>query len=373
VSKDETPTEEALINQMGRSEGKGTSLAFDTQKDIEKRQPDKSLRVKVKHGVEDIVTKVKDTFHRNEDFYKFERSPQKKEEVALSYSLVMIQGKSFQEIKDLCERRLYRELEKEGALLTEDRKERFPLQAERTATFLVHSYREKGLNPTQEEIRHLSLRAKYELKRIPEIRQDLIEQWTRNNSFQKNEGILAHMIAERLASIEGRLYLEAQQKDSKLLTNIAHLAKEEFELHKEQTPALVQHLTQHYALSKAVATHCAKDILRARETYGEDPSSSQIDKMVKIALEVEKRDYRHISKLLDSSEIDFLRRKEGDLMLRDTSSHELHASSYDKSSLSEALRSVQNQIREQLKEIEPQLEKANSMAHEKERSYDISL
>ncbi len=374
VSKDETPTESALIYQMGRSAGKGTSLAFDTEKDIERKQTEKSLSTKVKQGVETLVTKVKDTFHKNEDFYKFERSQQKKEEVTLSSSVVIIQNKSFQEIRDLCERRLYRELEKEGDLLTENRKERFPLQAERTATFLMHSYREKGINPTQEEIRHLSLRAKYELKRIPETRQALIEQWTRNNSFKKNEGLLAHMIAERLASIEGRLYLEAQQKGSKLPLNIAHLAREEFESHKDQTPTLANNLTQHYALSKTAATHCAKDILRARETHGEDPSSSQIGKMVKIALEFEKRDHNHISKCLDSSEIDFLRRKEGDLMMRETSSHDFnHESSYDKFSLSEALRYVQNQIRTQLKEMEPQLEKESSMAHEKERSYDMSI
>jgi hypothetical protein len=93
--------------------------------------------------------------------------------------------------------------------------------------------------------------------------------------------------------------------------------------------------------------------------------------MVKIALDLEKRDYNHISKRLDSHELDFLRRKEGDLMGREH--HLKHDASYDKSSLSETLRDVQNQIRTQLKEIEPQLEKETIIAHEKGHSYDMSI
>lgn len=73
VSRDETPTYGHLIHQMSREEGKGTSLAFDTQKDIKKRQQDKTFVTHIKDGVETLVTKVKDAFHKNEAFYQVDR------------------------------------------------------------------------------------------------------------------------------------------------------------------------------------------------------------------------------------------------------------------------------------------------------------
>lgn len=73
VSRDETPTQGHLIRQMSREEGKGTSLAFDTQKDIARRQEEKTLVTHIKDGVENLVTKVKDAFHKNEAFYQFDK------------------------------------------------------------------------------------------------------------------------------------------------------------------------------------------------------------------------------------------------------------------------------------------------------------
>jgi len=73
VAKEETPNEAALISQMSRETAKGTSLAFDTQKDIERRKEEKSFTTHVKEGVENLVTKVKDTFHENEGFYRFDK------------------------------------------------------------------------------------------------------------------------------------------------------------------------------------------------------------------------------------------------------------------------------------------------------------
>jgi hypothetical protein len=73
VSKDETPTEYHLIRQMSREEGKATSLAFDTQKDIARRQEDKTFKTHIRDGVETLVTKVKDAFHKNEDFYRVDK------------------------------------------------------------------------------------------------------------------------------------------------------------------------------------------------------------------------------------------------------------------------------------------------------------
>jgi len=73
VSKEETPTEAHLIYQMTRQDGNGSSLRFDTLKDIEKRQTEKTLTTHIKQGAEKVVTKIKDAFHKNEDFYNFEK------------------------------------------------------------------------------------------------------------------------------------------------------------------------------------------------------------------------------------------------------------------------------------------------------------
>jgi len=83
VSKNETATQKDLIWQMGRATGKGTSLHFDTQRNIDRRQEDKPFLAHLKHGVEDLLTTVKDRFHRNEEFYRFEKSVHKHEEVTL--------------------------------------------------------------------------------------------------------------------------------------------------------------------------------------------------------------------------------------------------------------------------------------------------
>jgi len=74
VSKEETPTTAHLINQMCRHDGNETSLRFDTLKDIEKRTQEQTITTHIKQGAEKVVTKIKDAFHKNEDFYNFEKS-----------------------------------------------------------------------------------------------------------------------------------------------------------------------------------------------------------------------------------------------------------------------------------------------------------
>ncbi|OJW55183.1 MAG: hypothetical protein BGO67_05270 [Alphaproteobacteria bacterium 41-28] len=83
VSKDKAPTEASLIFQMSREERHKTSLLFDTQKDIERRQEEKPFTARLKHKTEDLVTKVKDVFHDNKEFYKVDIPLAKTEEVTL--------------------------------------------------------------------------------------------------------------------------------------------------------------------------------------------------------------------------------------------------------------------------------------------------
>jgi hypothetical protein len=117
---------------------------------------------------------------------------------------------TFKEIEKQCTQYLYNYLEKEKRFLTSELTERIPLQAERAANFIYHAHTVKGTNPTVEQTKLFLLQAKYELDRIPEIQRDIIKGWQRKNRYnEKKDPLIAHMIAERQASIEGRIYLEA--------------------------------------------------------------------------------------------------------------------------------------------------------------------
>ena len=229
----------------------------------------------------------------------------------------ILEGKSFKEIVAHCEKRLHDALARDNKPLTKERVQRFPLQAEKTATFLVHAYERNGHNPTQEEVSQFSLRAKYELNRISKIRKELIEDWKDKDSFRENDGLRAHMIAERLASIEGRLYLKAKQEGTKIPSNIAELAHQELKKHRAHTPKLAEELSQKYALPKDVATSSAKNILRYREIHGISPSESQTASIIQIVQKLERKQYGLVSnKKLNQLEVDYLQRHEGDLLFK---------------------------------------------------------
>lgn len=161
------------------------------------------------------------------------------------------------------------------------------------------------------------LRAKYELDRIPGIRKKLLKEWRYEQEFnKKKDGLMAHMMAERQASIEGRLYFEAIKHDHTPSKDIHHLAEKELNGHGDKTEALSQKLSQKYFLLPEAATHCAKDILRYQETHGKKPSEDQVSTMVRIAKELENRIYIHPTKTYKSYQIEYLRRKEGDMFFR---------------------------------------------------------
>ena len=295
------------------------NLLNSLQQDTEKRPPRDSFEKKdQKHSV---------------------RSPQE----------FTLAGKSFEEIAVHCEKRLHDSLARDKEPLTPERLQRFPLQAEKTADFLVHRYELNGCNPTSTELVQFSLRAKYELTRIPEIRKELIKDWKDKDSFKENEGLLAHMITERLASIEGRLYLKAKQDGPKIPSHIAELARQELKEHRVHTPKLAQELSQEYSLSKDAATHCAKYILRYKETHGDSPSKTQIAKIVQISKVLETRDYANISKRnLNHFEIDFFHRHEGDSLFR-------HISFQDQSLISANLLHIQDQAKKSLEATASQI------------------
>lgn len=76
VSKDETPHETALIQQMSRPNKNNLSLNFATKRDINRKLQDKTFTTTLKEQAERLLTKVKDAFHRNPDFYRVPKEPQ---------------------------------------------------------------------------------------------------------------------------------------------------------------------------------------------------------------------------------------------------------------------------------------------------------
>lgn len=243
---------------------------------------------------------------------------------------------NFTKLTRACEQRLYDYLDRHNMPLTPQRFERIPLQAERAATFIQHVYGDTAVLPPEQETVNFCLRAKYELNRLPEIQRDLMDQGE-DNPFR------AYRIADRLASIEGRLYLEARLKGTEPLYP-SYDAKKELARHRDQLPHLIQDLKQWYYLSNAAAQNCAQDILRYKETHGENPSGRQMEKMIEISRQLEDKEYGYHSR--GSAETEFLRRREGDLLFK-------HGLGYD---ASRDLNSAQVQVEKSLRDIQRQME-----------------
>lgn len=229
---------------------------------------------------------------------------------------------SYANLVTQCEERLRKMLKKANKPLTPERRTRISLQAERTANFISHAYSIKGISPSEKEIKQFSLRAKYELNRIPEIRTTLLKEWEDKGKVKPYSGIRAVRLAERLASIEGRLCLEAKQKGLELPASLANLARQEFKAHKSQTPQLAKELSLKYDLSEKAAFTCAQNVFRYKETHGECPSEDQIKRIAQIAKNLETKNYNQVVKTQDPQQLEFLRRKEGDLLFQYGGSHQ---------------------------------------------------
>ncbi len=383
VSHDETLSTGHLISQIERRQEKGTSLSFDTLKDIETRQREKTFLTPVKEAADTLVTKVKDRFHRNEAFYQFEKETNLPQEAAVvsvfkepdpapaqssqekdpSPSLVKIGAQAvFQQIVRNCENHLYVHLAMKSIPLTNELKQRIPLQAEKSAHFIFYAHTLKGTKLTEKETQLSLLRAKYELDRIPQIKEQLSEAWhSKGNVNEQRDPLLIHMMAARLASIEGRLYLEAKQMGSKPSSSIPKLAETEFKAHKAETKALAQQLSSQYSLSRTATKECARNILTYQETHGSKPTATQMTAMAEIAHQLEEK-YRNLDeKDMGSHNLAYMRRMNGDSMFRERC-HE------DKEIIALEYKADQIQARTSLEHTVSQVNREIEKEHQKEIS-----
>ncbi|MBA3813979.1 MAG: AAA family ATPase [Alphaproteobacteria bacterium] len=233
----------------------------------------------------------------------------------------------FEELTKGCARKLYANLGEERCDLTPDLTKGIDRQAKRAANFIFHAHTLKGTRPTDKQTDHYLQRANYELDRIPEIREEIIAGWKKVDSYRgEKDELIAHMMAERQASVEGRMYLEVKQSGLKpegfnppgLTTSstIPHLAKEEIKQNRATTVTLAEKLATKQRLSETAATQCAKDITRYMETHGQKPSSDQMSAMAQISRDLDKEGY---DPSIGTHNIEYLRRRDGDLRFRDWS------------------------------------------------------
>jgi len=259
----------------------------------------------------------------------------------------------FGELVQKCEQRLHNFLNTQKMELTQERSTRIPIQAERMATYIMHRHGLEGVMPLETEMKNISMRAKYELNRLPELQQDMM------NEGEKNV-FRAYRTADRLATIEGRLIFEAEQQGKPKPFNISFVARRELSQHTEQRPDIEQQLHEKYGISGRIATLCAYDFLRYIEAHGQPPSSGQITKMIEISREVENRDYNKYTRhYKDASETEFLRRREADLLFKHGPDHDV----------SDGLHKAQDQAKKSLETTRlQQLEKERQHVNQREMS-----
>ncbi|MBA3814543.1 MAG: hypothetical protein H0X26_08700 [Alphaproteobacteria bacterium] len=238
----------------------------------------------------------------------------------------------FEELTQQCVRKLYANLGDERRDFTPDLIKDIDRQSEKAANFIFHAHTLKGTRSTDKQTEHFLQRAKYELDRITEIRDDIIAGWKTVDSYRgEKDELIAHMMAERQASVEGRMYLEAKHRGLKPegfnpagfnptgLTpspTIPDLAREEIKQNRATTVILAEELATKQRLSASAATLCAKDITRYMETHGQKPSSEQISAMAQISKDLDKQGY---ASSIGTHNIEYLRRRDGDLQFRDWS------------------------------------------------------
>lgn len=215
-----------------------------------------------------------------------------------------------------CEWLLSAHIAEKNIFLTPELKERIPLQAERAANFIFYAHTLNGTSPTEKETKRFLERAKYELDRVPQIKEKLRDEWCKKGKFNETSSpLMIHMIAERQASIEGRLFLEAREAGQKPSPNIPQLAEAEFNSNKARTKAFAQQFAIKYSLSNEAGKECSRNILRYQETHGTKPTNTQRAAMAEIARQLGNKFINSSEK--DSHNLTYLRRMNGDAMLQE--------------------------------------------------------
>jgi len=191
------------------------------------------------------------------------------------------------------------------------------MQAERAANLIFYAHTLHGTEPTEKETKLYLARAKYELDRIPQIKEKLEGEWQKQGKLSDKSPLFIHMIAERQASIEGRMFLEAKQRGLKPSASIPTWAETELKTHRAENKTFAQKLRAQYSLSEEAAKECAKNAFRYQETHGSKPTDTQMTALVNIARQIEDKYPDSLGREADSHNLTYMRRMNADSMLRE--------------------------------------------------------
>ncbi len=168
-------------------------------------------------------------------------------------------------------------------------------------------------------------RAKYELDRIPQIKEKLEGEWQKQGKLNDRSPLFIHMIAERQASIEGRMFFEARQRGQKPSPNIPKWAETELKTHRAENKTLAQKLKSQYSLSEEAAKECAKNAFRHQETHGSKPTDTQMTAMANIACQIENKYPDSLGRETGSHNLTYMRRMNADSILREQCYNDRHS------------------------------------------------
>jgi len=208
INRDETRDFNQFINQISRTGSKTASVNYLTLQEVQEKQKDSSLGLTqvARDKSQAIWTHVKDYFHQNEDFYKFEDTRDNSlKPVQEKDNYFVMEAKSCQNMQEILERRLhsvYQERFKE----TPDQNERTLLnkQSYRTLYHLKALKSRTGQDPSHEDVKILSARARLEIKRSDEIKKDVLNDLKYEGPHKQEDILRGTIYGDRLASIEGR-------------------------------------------------------------------------------------------------------------------------------------------------------------------------
>ncbi|KAB2836880.1 MAG: AAA family ATPase, partial [Caedimonadaceae bacterium] len=365
ASHTETKSLQHMAQQIGRHHGKEASLKYLTLKDLERqeREGKETLIQKMSDTARDVTTKVKDHFHKNDAFYQIqERDALQPQKVETKDPVFQMEGKTFGEISNTLERRLYVMFEeKHKRMLLQEERVFLQNQATRTAEYL-HSMREQNQkDPTYDDVKVLSIRARFELDRESEISENFLKKLEKQDDFEPGDHLYAKLYGERLSKIEGRRFEEhfRQHGDQPHLRTLAKEASKELQQNLKMQKTMVQELKATHKIDISIATRLSQEIMRFKEQYGFDPSVREVENLTKISIYVENRQtayeekYKNLDSDLKEQSINLARRRE----IKGISSFMRHYARFPNQG---EIKDIQKVIQKDIKEIDLNLEKTKA-------------
>jgi Ti-type conjugative transfer relaxase TraA len=329
LSRQSTKDFADFVHQIGKESGKMASLTFDTLADIQKKQRDPnalSHLTVMKEKAQNIWTHVKDYFHNNEEFYQFTKQPDNSaKEIQQKEDAFSVGGRSVQDVAAILERRLNIHFEKKYERLPDpDERAVHEKQATRTAEILLTCHEQTKQDPSYSEVNIAISRARYELERTQDIKEDFLYQIDMKQDVTPEDHLRAQLYGERLAQIEGQLYEADLRKNEPTQEPRIYrdIALQELTSHKQSQQTFTENLMKDFNLSKESAQRVAYESIRHLEKYGEMPPQSHIQRYIEIGTYAEQRtldlkeQFKELTPYQQERVVEFVRRREIEHMLK---------------------------------------------------------